>query len=69
MDAARETVAYQFGDFAYDNYSPANADRFLGYMAAMLAAGGSVSPACVHLEGADHPHRSGGAPPPASSSS
>ena len=42
MDAARETVAYRFSDFAYDNYSGANADRFLGYMGAMLAAGGSA---------------------------
>jgi 4-hydroxy-2-oxoheptanedioate aldolase len=41
-DAARETMAYQFDDFAYNNYSPANAERFLGYMAAMLAAGGSM---------------------------
>ena len=43
MEAARETVAYKFSDFAYDNYSAANAERFLGYMAAMLAAGGSMS--------------------------
>jgi 4-hydroxy-2-oxoheptanedioate aldolase len=43
MDAARETMAYPFADFDYNNYSPANADRFLGYMAAMLAAGGSMS--------------------------
>jgi hypothetical protein len=42
VDAARETVAYRFSDFAYDNYSSANAERFLGYMAAMLAAGGSA---------------------------
>ena len=42
VDAARETVAYRFSDFAYDNYSSASADRFLGYMAAMLAAGGSA---------------------------
>ena len=41
-DAARETVAYRFSDFAYDNYSSANADRFRGYMEAMLAAGGSA---------------------------
>ena len=37
-DAARETVAYRSSDFAYDNYSSASADRFLGYMGAMLAA-------------------------------
>lgn len=41
-DAARETMAYRFSDFAYDNYSPTNADRFLGYMGAMIAAGGSA---------------------------
>lgn len=40
--AARETMAYRFSDFAYDNYSSANAERFLGYMAAMIAAGGSA---------------------------
>jgi 2-keto-3-deoxy-L-rhamnonate aldolase RhmA len=43
MDAARETMSYKFADFAYNNYSSANADRFLGYMAALIAAGGSVS--------------------------
>ncbi len=41
-DAARDTMAYRFSDFAYDNYSSASADRFLGYMGAMLAAGGSA---------------------------
>jgi len=34
MDAARETVAYPYADFAYDNYAPATAERFLGYMGA-----------------------------------
>jgi 2-keto-3-deoxy-L-rhamnonate aldolase RhmA len=43
IDAARQTVAYRFADFDYNNYSPANAERFLGYMAAMIAAGGSMS--------------------------
>jgi 2-keto-3-deoxy-L-rhamnonate aldolase RhmA len=42
VDAARETVAYRFSDFAYDNYSSATAARFRDYMAAMLAAGGSA---------------------------
>ena len=42
VDAARDTVAYRFSDFAYDNYSSATADRFRGYMEAMLAAGGSA---------------------------
>jgi 2-keto-3-deoxy-L-rhamnonate aldolase RhmA len=43
MQAAHETMAYRFSDFAYNSYSTANADRFMGYMAAMLAAGGSIS--------------------------
>ena len=43
VDAARETMAYRFSDFAYNSYSTANADRFLGYMAALMAAGGSMS--------------------------
>jgi len=30
MDAARETMAYKFSDFNYNNYSTVNADRFLG---------------------------------------
>jgi 2-keto-3-deoxy-L-rhamnonate aldolase RhmA len=41
-DAAIQTVAYRLSDFAYDNYSSANADRFRGYIGAMLAAGGSA---------------------------
>ena len=43
IEVARETMAYRFSDFDYTNYSSANADRFLGYMAAMLAAGGTMS--------------------------
>ena len=43
IDAARETVAYKYADFDYTNYSSANAERFMGYMAAILAAGGSMS--------------------------
>ena len=43
IDAARETMAYKFSDFAYNSYSTATAERFMGYMAALLAAGGSVS--------------------------
>lgn len=43
MDAARETMAYKYADFDYNSYSPANAERFMGYMAALIAAGGSVS--------------------------
>lgn len=41
-EAARETLAYKFSDFAYDNYSSANAERFREYMEAMIAAGGSA---------------------------
>jgi 2-keto-3-deoxy-L-rhamnonate aldolase RhmA len=41
-DAARETMAYRDSDFAYDNYSSASAERFRGYMEALLAAGGSA---------------------------
>ena len=43
IDAARETVAYKFADFEYNSYTSANAERFMGYMAAILAAGGSMS--------------------------
>ena len=43
MDAARETMAYRYSDFDYNSYSTANADRFMGYMAAILAAGGSMA--------------------------
>ncbi len=41
-DVARETVAYKLSDFEYNSYSPASAERFMGYMAAMLAAGGTM---------------------------
>lgn len=41
-DAARETMAYTLSDFEYDSYSPANSERFMGYMAALLVAGGSM---------------------------
>lgn len=41
-DAARETMAYPYADFAYDNYSPANAGRFRDYIEALMAAGGSA---------------------------
>ena len=30
VDAARDTMAYRFSDFAYDNYSSATADRLSG---------------------------------------
>ncbi|MBI4472248.1 MAG: hypothetical protein HY646_06240 [Acidobacteria bacterium] len=41
-DAARETVAYKLGDFQYNSYSPASADRFREYMRAILDAGASM---------------------------
>jgi 4-hydroxy-2-oxoheptanedioate aldolase len=43
MEAARETMAYRLSDFDYNSYSTANAERFMAYMAALLAAGGSMS--------------------------
>jgi 4-hydroxy-2-oxoheptanedioate aldolase len=43
VDAARETMAYKDADFDYNSYSPANAERFMGYMAALIAAGGRMS--------------------------
>jgi 2-keto-3-deoxy-L-rhamnonate aldolase RhmA len=42
-DAARQTVAYQMGDYEYNAFGGgASAERFLGYVAALIAAGGSV---------------------------
>ena len=41
-DVAKATVSYKFSDFEYNSYSPASAERFMGYMAAMLAAGGTM---------------------------
>ena len=41
-DVAKETVSYKLSDFEYNSYSPASAERFMGYMAAMLAAGGTM---------------------------
>jgi 4-hydroxy-2-oxoheptanedioate aldolase len=41
-DVARETVGYKLSDFEYNSYSPASAERFMGYIAAMLAAGGTM---------------------------
>ena len=43
VEAARETMAYKYADFDYNSYSPANAERFMGYMAALIAAGGKMS--------------------------
>ncbi len=41
-DVARETLAYRLGDFQYNSYSPASAERFKGYMEAIIAQGGSM---------------------------
>ena len=41
-DVAQETVSYKLSDFEYNSYSPASSERFMGYMAAMLAAGGTM---------------------------
>jgi 2-keto-3-deoxy-L-rhamnonate aldolase RhmA len=42
-DAARQTVSYTNGDYEYNSFSSgASAERFLGYVAALIAAGGSV---------------------------
>jgi 4-hydroxy-2-oxoheptanedioate aldolase len=41
-DVARETLAYGLSDFEYNSYSPAAADRFMGYVAALIAQGGSM---------------------------
>ncbi len=41
-DAVKDTLAYRFADFDYNNYSSANAERFRSYMEAMIAAGGSA---------------------------
>jgi 4-hydroxy-2-oxoheptanedioate aldolase len=41
-EAARETVSYALGDYEYNSYSPASADRFREYVEAILASGGSM---------------------------
>lgn len=42
-EAANELVAYRLGDYELNSYSPATADRYRSFMAAIVAAGGSVS--------------------------
>lgn len=42
MSAAEETAAYRRADFTYTNYSSAQADRFMGFVGALLRAGASV---------------------------
>jgi 4-hydroxy-2-oxoheptanedioate aldolase len=41
-DVARETLAYQLGDFQYNSYSTGQAARFREYMEAIITQGGSV---------------------------
>ena len=42
-DAARQTVAYRLADFEYNAFGDgATGERFLGYVAALIAAGASV---------------------------
>jgi 2-keto-3-deoxy-L-rhamnonate aldolase RhmA len=42
MSAAEETAAYRRADFTYTSYSSAQADRFMGFVGALLRAGASV---------------------------
>lgn len=42
MSAAEETAAYRRADFTYTSYASAQADRFLGFVGALLRAGASV---------------------------
>jgi 4-hydroxy-2-oxoheptanedioate aldolase len=39
---ARETVAYRLGDYEYNTWSSASADRYAEYMRAIIAAGGTA---------------------------
>jgi 4-hydroxy-2-oxoheptanedioate aldolase len=41
-EAARELVAYEMGDYVLNNYSPQSADRYRGFMEAIVTAGGSA---------------------------
>lgn len=40
--AADETAAYRLADFTYTSYASAQADRFMGFVGALLRAGASV---------------------------
>lgn len=42
LDAARELVAYEYSDFAYTNYNSTQADRFTGFVGALLRVGASI---------------------------
>ena len=57
-DAARDTVAYRFSDFAYDNYSSATADRFRRLYGGDAGCRRIGTRACLHFKGANHPHGS-----------
>jgi hypothetical protein len=57
VDAARDTVAYKFSDFAYDNYSSATADRFRGYMARCWQPEDRHA-SMRSFQSANHPYRS-----------
>jgi 2-keto-3-deoxy-L-rhamnonate aldolase RhmA len=41
-DVARETLGYRLADFQYNSYSPQSAERFKGYMEAIIAQKGSM---------------------------
>ena len=41
-EAARELVAYELGDYVLNNYSPATAEQYRGFMEEIVAAGGSA---------------------------
>lgn len=40
--AAREMMAYERGDYEWNNYSPTSAEQYRAFMAAIVAAGGSA---------------------------
>jgi len=42
VEAARELMAYELGDYELNNYSPASADRYEEFIQAIVADGGSA---------------------------
>ena len=42
VEAAREMVAYQLGDYELNSYSPNSVDRYRAFVEAIVAAGGSA---------------------------
>ena len=42
VEAAREMVAYQLGDYELNSYSPTSVDRYRAFVEAIVAAGGSA---------------------------